>query len=264
MILFAFSRQDRISTWAGEELIRIGKFEPDGEFQGSKVYRSGNSLVLESDIRNIDSEFIDGMKSIDCVVFLSSHTSSKGIESFTAHPEGNWNSEARLGGLTKQLSMAAPLYMMRFARIAAESLYASGSSFILEATHHGPLLKIPSMFVEFGGGEKEKSMKEKAELLASMAASLDGPETDYSKIVFGIGGMHYAENFTRLELSKGYAFSHIMPKHHCSEIDMLDQAFEMSTPRPESAVIEWKSIKAKTRNPIIKRLEEIGIDYEKV
>ncbi|MEM3841085.1 MAG: D-aminoacyl-tRNA deacylase [Candidatus Micrarchaeaceae archaeon] len=252
-----------VSTWAGEELIRKGDFKSCGEFLGAKLYKNDKYFVLESNVKNINAEFIDKFGKADCAIFLSAHSSSKGVESFTAHSEGNWSSEASLGGVGKRLSMAAPLYMLAIAK-AAYNAVGNTPGFVLEATHHGPLLDTPSVFLEFGGSEKAKTIREKAEVLADISLGANAPEMEYSKIVIGIGGPHYAYKFTKLELSKGYAFAHILPKHYCSEVDMLGQAFDMSKPRPESAVIEWKSIKAETRNSIIRRLEDSGVDYEKV
>ena len=46
--------------------------------------------------------------------------------------------------------------------------------------------------------------------------------------------------------------------------DMLGQAVERSAERPDLAVIEWKGINSSTREMIIKRLGDIGLDYERV
>ena len=241
----------------------IGKFAPGGSFKEAKIYASDSSMLMESGVSNIESEFLDGVESADCIIFLSAHSSAKGVESFTVHSEGNWGGEALLGGKGKSLSVAAPIQMLKLARIIGNS-DRGGSNFVYEATHHGPLLRKPSLFVEFGGGENAKMKKHKAEMLADYAYRILDSDDHYEKIVVGIGGQHYSEKFTKMALSKGYAFAHIMPKYYCSEIDMLEQAFEMSSPKPSAAVIEWKSIKAATRESIIKKLNEIGMEYEKV
>lgn len=45
---------------------------------------------------------------------------------------------------------------------------------------------------------------------------------------------------------------------------MLQKAIEKSDRTAELAVIEWKGIKAADRDMIIKRLGELGLDYERV
>ena len=262
MILFACSRKDQVSLWAGEALKRIGNFALKGSFEGAQTYMSGESVLAESEVSNLNSEFLNGMKDPECIIFLSAHSSAKGVESFTVHSEGNWGREAALGGKGRSLSVAAPLYMLKLARIMGNS-ERGGSNFVYEATHHGPLLNTPSLFMEFGGGEGAKMNKPKAEMLAEYAYRILDADDYHEKVVVGIGGQHYSEKFTRLALSKGYAFAHIMPKYYCSEVEMLEQAFERSSPKPSAAVIEWKSIKAETRNSIIKKLNDMGMEYEK-
>ena len=62
----------------------------------------------------------------------------------------------------------------------------------------------------------------------------------------------------------------MMPKHAIlnsdgtDNIEMLEQAIAKSSERAESAVIDWKSIKSVQRAAIIKKLEEIGIGYERI
>ncbi len=262
MILFAYSQKDQVSLWAGEALKKIGNFAAKGNFEGARTYVSSESMLAESVAANINSEFLDDMKTPECIIFLSAHSSARGIESFTVHSEGNWGSEAALGSKGRSLSVAAPLHMLKLARIIGNS-ERGGSNFVYEATHHGPLLSTPSLFMEFGGGESAKMKKHKAEMLADYAYRILDADDYHEKIVVGIGGQHYSEKFTRLALSKGYAFAHIMPKYYCSEVEMLEQAFERSFPKPSAAVIEWKSIKAETRNSIIKKLNDMGMEYEK-
>ena len=262
MILFAYSQKDQVSLWAGEALKKMGDFSAGERFEEALTYVSKRSLLAENKMSNIGSEFLDDMKNVECIIFLSAHSSAKGVESFTVHAEGNWISEASLGGKGRSLSVAAPLHMLKLARIIGNS-ERGGSNFVYEATHHGPLLNTPSLFVEFGGGESAKMKKNKAEMLADYAYRILDADDYHEKVVVGIGGQHYSEKFTRLALSKGYAFAHIMPKYYCSEVEMLEQAFQRSFPKPSAAVIEWKSINAEARNSIIKKLNERGMEYEK-
>ena len=231
-------------------------------FEKAQTYISDRCMLAESAVSNISSEFLDNMENLECIIFLSAHSSAMGVESFTVHSEGNWGIEAALGGKGKSLSVAAPLHMLKLAKIIGNS-DRGNSNFVYEATHHGPLLRTPSLFVEFGGGPSAKMKKEKAEMLADYAYRILDADDYHEKVVVGIGGQHYSEKFTRLALSRGYAFAHIMPKYYCSEVGMLEQAFERSDPKPSAAVIEWKSIKAETRNSIIKKLNEMGMEYEK-
>ena len=197
---------------------------------------------------------------------MCSHSSSKGITSLTAHSEGNWSADAKLGGKPKQLAFASPMYMLA----VIESMGRNNQTHlpvIYEATHHGPMLKTPSFFVEVGSDNKAAESDEYSAIVAkSVIDTLSGgdPADGKKECVIGIGGMHYAEKFTRIALEKGYAFSHIMSKYYVNEIDMLEQAVERSSVKADKAVIEWKSMKGADREKIIAELDRIGIDHERV
>ncbi|MEM0154342.1 MAG: D-aminoacyl-tRNA deacylase [Methanothrix sp.] len=196
-------------------------------------------------------------------IFMSKHSSSKSVGSFTVHSEGNWSSKAELGGVANRLSMAAPLEMLN-TLIQMSRIKVDGIEVTYEATHHGPLTYKKSFFAEVGGNAEVVASTAMAEFLAKAIINSLDMGNNSNHIAIGIGGNHYASKFTKLALEKGYAFAHIMPRYYASEIEMLNQAFEMSLPRPEIAVVEWKSLSAKERTPILKKLDEIGIDYERV
>ncbi len=46
-------------------------------------------------------------------------------------------------------------------------------------------------------------------------------------------------------------------------LGMLPQALERSQVRPEVAVLDWKSLNATAKAETIKKLNEVGLDYER-
>ena len=46
----------------------------------------------------IKADFIDKVVDTDFIVFLSRHSSAKGMATFTTHAEGNWSDDAEFGG----------------------------------------------------------------------------------------------------------------------------------------------------------------------
>jgi D-aminoacyl-tRNA deacylase len=200
---------------------------------------------------------------IEPAIFMSKHVSSKNVASFTVHAEGNWSSKAELGGKPYTLSMSSPIEMLNVL-IQMSKLAAPSMEVTFEATHHGPYTTKRSFFAEVGGNDDVIKNPKMAEILAkSIISSLDMGNNS-KKIAVGIGGNHYSSRFTKMALNDGYAFSHIMSRYYITETDMLDQAFQMSYPKPEIAVIEWKSISSSERLPIINKLESMGIEYERV
>ncbi len=266
MPLVVYSDDNVTSSNIGRAILAAGDFEELEKISGYRHFRSDSFEVLGIDSGMLTCDYLDSIIKTNAIIFACSHRSSKGIASFTVHPEGNWSSEAKMGGKPNELSVAAPDYMLSI----MESLKRNNDTalpVIYEATHHGPLLKTPSMFVEVGGSKEALESEEYAALVAKSvmdALSDSPPESGIKECVLGIGGMHYADKFTRLAFEKGYAFSHMMAKYYVSETGMLGQAVERSSIRAEKAVIEWKSIKAADRENIIKELDGIGIGYERV
>ena len=152
MIGIIFNKKDEASYNVASYLIEKFEFE---ERQGN-IYKSKENkdiVVVESDVELINAEFVDNL-GFSTAYFLSRHESNAGIGAFTTHATGNWRPSADLGGKPKQLSYAAPLEMLGVLR--EESKINIGISATYEATHHGPLLKTPSLFVELGGDKRTK------------------------------------------------------------------------------------------------------------
>ena len=270
MIGLIFDPNDEASNNIAKHIISTYGFEGQGNVFKSDSFK--NVSIVKSDTSLLDAEFVDEL-GLEVAYMLSKHESSAGISSFTTHPTGNWGSEAKLGGKPHMLSEAAALQMLNVLRKVGEAMkknMLSGLQLTYEATHHGPLLNTPSLFVEIGGNEQTIANKDLARILGdSIMGSLD-VEPDFSKVVLGIGSNHFPAKFTKLALEKGYAFSHMFPKYALYNQDgscnvfMLKQAFEKSRPEPELACLEWSSYNSHERAEIIKILNEIGIEYERV
>lgn len=262
-MFIVYTSVDKISESIGQHLISSFGFEETKRNDiGTFFKRDEIEMVkIRSDLK--ESYFLDDVIHTDYFVFLSSHFSRQGILSFTCHSLGNWTDENMFGGKPKKLSFASPVNMLSFlSHMNFNNI--GGMDLKYEATHHGPLLKTPSFFVEVGGSEGNFDFDKAYIAIAQSVVDMINSRVEYNKIVIGIGGGHYPIKFTKLALEKGYGFSHIMSKYNIKEIDMLEQAVMKSDILPESAFIEWKSIKREDRENIIKRLEIIGIDYVKI
>ena len=55
-----------------------------------------------------------------------------------------------------------------------------------------------------------------------------------------------------------------MPKYQMESTDMIARALARSDTKVEIAVIEWKSINADQEKIILRELNRLGIDYDKV
>jgi D-aminoacyl-tRNA deacylase len=261
MIYFAYSAETA-SLNIAQALRGFLGLEEREDFHGLKCFGGNGILMLEVGGRLINADFLDAF--VDApLIFLSRHSSSMGIPAFTVHAEGNWSSEASLGGRPKMLSVSSPVGMLKALR-TIKAINNTDLDVTYEATHHGPLINSPSFFVELGGNEDVINNAEHAKLLADAVARSIDADAGYGKIAVGFGGMHYPRKFTALALDGKYAFSHIMSKHHIGNTDMIEHAFARSDIPAEIAVIEWKGIKSAEREVIIRELARLGIDYAKV
>ncbi|MHB1830318.1 MAG: D-aminoacyl-tRNA deacylase [Candidatus Micrarchaeaceae archaeon] len=267
MIAIVYSSKDAVSNNAAESLISgLGLEE-----SGPGAYGSGGIMLKRLETGLTGAAEMDKIGA-DLIIFMSRHSSSSGIPALTVHSMGNWGIEARLGGIPRTLSMSAPSAMLEMLKRFNSSGLEVDKTY--EATHHGPALSTPSFFAEFGGDDALANSKPVAAELGGMvyevADSLARRKPECSKVVIGIGSNHYPRKFTRLALERGYAFSHIMPKHAMingdgsGNIGMIEQAMKMSSEKVESAVIEWKSLSSAMRSDIIKKLDGIGIGYERI
>ncbi|MDE1850400.1 MAG: hypothetical protein KGH54_01240 [Candidatus Micrarchaeota archaeon] len=267
MIGIAYSESDPASRNMAEHLIKEHGFE-EWEMRGERCWRKEHAILWRSISPLISAEEIDDL-GFDCVYFLSRHKSAEGVPALTTHSLGNWGREAKLGGKPGQLSFAAPMEMLGIIK-GIEGMDSVGFEKTYEATHHGPLMKTPSLFVELGGDERSINSKMMAQRLADKVdAAIFEEEADCSKVVMGIGGTHYPRKFTMLAIGKGYAFSHIMPRYAIlnpdgsDNLSVLELVLERSSAEPEAAVVEWRSLSAVIKERVLNKLGEIGLDHER-
>ncbi len=268
MIGIVCSTADIASVNIAKALERLFEFS-ESSINGYPCKKYGKLCMICTDKELINTEFVDSF-GLELIYFVSRHSSEKGISSFTTHPLGNWTFEAKLGGKPRQLSYAAPIEMLGVLNGFAKFNPSAEMSVSYEATHHGPLLHTPSLFVELGGNSAIIENEKLAEVPAYAIKHMLDNGAEYSKVVLGIGSNHYPSKFTKLALEQGYAFTHMLPKYAMLNADgtdnfsMLQQALERSSIAPEAAVIEWKSMNASLRNSAISALNEIGLDYERI
>jgi D-aminoacyl-tRNA deacylase len=89
-----------------------------------------------------------------------------------------------------------------------------------EVTHHGPFLKIPTLFAEVGSTEVQWQQKEPARVIATSLLELLQTyqyEEEFPKdipVLLGLGGGHYAPRFTDIAFQRNAAFGHMIPSYH--------------------------------------------------
>jgi D-aminoacyl-tRNA deacylase len=184
-----------------------------------------DAVMVTTPALHIRDEHLDrrlaqaGIKA-DLIVFLSKHQSETGRPTLTAHPVGNFG-EARYGGEPATLGPSRGDLLTEALRalVHARDARAYAAEVSFEATHHGPVLDVPSIFFELGSGPKDWDDPAGHRVLADAAERLlsAAPWPDYPRVV-GLGGGHYGPRFTEAALTKRVHFAHIVPSYHAKAI----------------------------------------------
>ena len=160
----------------------------------------------------------------DCIIVLSTHKSRSAKPMLTAHFPGNW-SEAEMGGESRKLNIANGRLLKRIIREleTGNRKHKLEWPLFIEADHHGPLARVPMIFVEIGSTEKEWGNETAARVVAeavnNAVAKLETGNSE-PETVLAIGGGHYAREFTKLVLEQDdFAVGHICPKYAIESLD---------------------------------------------
>ena len=226
MNLIISSEADTASINLRDRLLGMSKWKEDGEFGNRTIWKLINDYgdFCKKDTRlitieelhihaeGIDKKWINQTNlNIENIVFLSRHKAASGRPSLTVHPIGNWGA-ADYGGKKGEISGATPEWMTGLL-LNIRKNRIPGYDVCFEATHHGPLLETPTMFLEIGSSESEWEMKEPAEALIKSLLELE-PATGVN--VIGIGGGHYTPRFTEAAFSHEVCFGHMVANYGVS------------------------------------------------
>ena len=271
MILIVASRRDIASMNIAQQILSHYEFERLSEtFNENPVYlkRLEDSEVRMLSIKEdlINSQFITDLFSPQLLIFISRHSSASGTPTLSVHPPGNLG-EARFGGIPRRVSVSPASAMkdalVEMARMKEKMELDYAVSY--EATHHGPSLDVPTMFVEVGSSPDQWRDERAAEAVAHAAMAAASKQSRYPTAL-GIGGPHYNAKFTRIALTKETAFGHMIPKYAVSGVDLqiVKQCIERTTEKVDSVILDWKGIRSADKEKLRTILGEIGLAVEKV
>jgi D-aminoacyl-tRNA deacylase len=261
-VLLVASAEDPASTNIKNSLLEQTTWNEHGTFYNTPVYHHSSlkNLVLVTipdkkiHHENIDLEVHDQLNiTPKLAIFLSRHRSKMGDPTLTVHPIGNYG-DAEFGGKPQTLILAAPRMMTQLLRIINKNLQSTSLDFKVcyEVTHHGPFLRIPTMFAEVGSTEAQWQQQEPARVIAKSLLELlteHSYEIEYPNdipVLLGIGGGHYAPRFTEIALQKNAAFGHMIPSYQidAGTIDwaMIEHALA-TTPNVSGVYLHKKALK---------------------
>ena len=238
MNLIIASEADSASLNLKSRLLEMAKWVEDGDFNGKRVWKltedygafclKDTRLITIEELHihaeGIDKEWEEKTDmEIDNIVFLSRHKAASGRPSLTVHPIGNWG-KADYGGVEGKVSGASPKWMTGLL-LSIYKNRLSGYDVCFEATHHGPLVEKPTMFLEIGSGEEQWELKEPAKALIKSLLELEAAS---GVNAIGIGGGHYTPRFTEAAMSHKVCFGHMIANYGISPLtpEILNEAIK--------------------------------------
>ncbi|MFT7615603.1 MAG: D-aminoacyl-tRNA deacylase [Candidatus Woesearchaeota archaeon] len=202
----------------------------------------------------------------DILLFATKHASKSEIPSYCVHTQGNWN-QADLGGNPQEVA-SCPVVLKNALYRNLHQHNLQRFDVVNEATHHGPTVKTPSVFIEIGSIAKQWNDdacgKAIANTIDQTLTTYDG-EHSSTPVIFGIGGNHTCINYNELSKENVVLLGHVCPSFHVDAVtvDVLKQAFEKHTIEP-IITIDWKSLKSNQRVILIEKLESAGLKYKRL
>jgi D-aminoacyl-tRNA deacylase len=274
MILLVASNKDIAAMNIAEQLFQIHPFKKTLQvYSGQPVLeasincRKVTYITLEEE--SIFAQYLgEDFPKVGLIIFLSRHSSHSGTPTLSGHTPGNF-SAAELGGLPRELSVASAKTMQTalqtMDRIVHETQLPYQISY--ECTHHGPSLKVPTVFMELGSSHLQWRDKKAAAIVAQAAIdAITSFEEKPQNAAVGIGGTHYNQKFTQLAIKNSVTFGHIIPKYVIPYIDkeLLFKCVNCTREKVDTAILDWKGIRSEDKSKLLSILQETPLQIRKV
>ena len=225
--------------------------------------------ICEKEIVYTENLDLEKISKYDFIIFASKHSSAKGEKALAVHSVGNWRN-ADFGGESNKVGKTSALFMKQI----FEKLNENVEKFDLrdylvtmEATHHGPLIDRPCLFIELGSSEIDYRDKRAGFVIAKTIADIikEFKENPYSEIAVAIGGPHYCPNFNKLQKDSNVAISFVIPNYKMPFTEqMILEAVEKTEENVDFILIDWKGVgKAEERDALIKLIEKNYLQWRK-
>ncbi|MBA0861253.1 hypothetical protein Goshw_026123 [Gossypium schwendimanii] len=226
---------DPASIGPASSLLAMPGWHPGPTLQDAASYTNKEVRLIKLDKRLVVENHLDKRweeatgETVDDVVFLSKHVASSNRPALTIHPIGTPHlreGEALTAG--GKPGWAAPPnprigpWFRLLKNIANSHNLVPEFEVTLEATHHGPEINSPTMFVEIGSTEEYWKRQDAAQAIALLvweglglgeriAVGNWSRDNDRNKILLGIGGGHYVPRHMDIVRKDGVWIGHMLP-----------------------------------------------------
>jgi len=220
--------------------------------------------ILETE--NLNTEKIN---QYDFVIFASKHQSEKQEKSLSVHCPGNFRT-ANTGGISNKVCPSSALFnkfLFETLNSVAEKHELKDFNITMEATHHGPLIDIPCVFIEIGSTMMEWRSSRAGFIIAKTIQEAIEKFTEnlYREIAVGIGGPHYCPGFNKLQKDSNIAFSHIIAQYNAPITEeMILESIDKTDEDVDFVVLDWKGlVNSEQRQEVINILEKNYISWKR-
>lgn len=235
--------------------------ETDIVFENESVYIKGNIKLYTLNKELVFCEKLDKKIDADVFIFASKHQSKTQIPSLTVHSIGNWG-KAELGGKDCTLVQNSALFQSDlFINLQRNMLKFD---VVNEATHHGPYLGKPSVFIEIGSAEKEWNNEDAGKVVANAIIEATKVKRKGGEVAVGVGGLHTCTNFNKSISNRDVSIAHFCPKYALEFLneEMIHEAIKKTIEKVDYLILDWKGLKSE-KERIIRIIRDLGIDYRK-
>lgn len=216
---------------------------------------------------NKEPIFLDGIEANTkggILVFATKHRAASGKKSLTCHFPGNWAS-AGMGGKENKLCIApASALKEMFTNLKNNASEIKEYEVTLEATHHGPYLEKPAMFIELGSTEIDWTDENGARIIAKTIVESLAKEIPEKKTYIALGGMHYPQEFSKITYKTEIAISHICPKYMLSVLnkEILLHSMSRSLEKCSGIILDWKGL-GEQKSKVVDLISSLNMEYIK-
>lgn len=257
---------------AGMNIInQLVQFKPNPILNSISNSPAFDIAVVESEIVYTENLNLERLNNYDFIIFASKHSthSEEKRKTLSVHSPGNFR-EANLGGVLGKVSPSSALFnKFLFQKLNQKVSEHSLRDFdvTMEATHHGPLIDKPSVFIEIGSDEAEWKNPRAGFVIAKtiQEAIIEFENNPYKEIAIGIGGPHYCPGFNKLQLNSNVAFSHVIPVYVFPFMEeYLRECISKTIEDYDFIVLDWKGLgSSEMKQEVIDILEKNHFQWKK-
>ena len=224
--------------------------------------------LVDEDISITENLDLEKINNYDFIIFASKHESKSKEKTLSVHAPGNWRSANHGGEKNKVCPTSAIFLKQIFEKLDSTTKeHNLDYKVTMEATHHGPLISKPCLFIEIGSTETEYTDRRAGFVIARTIKETiaDFKENPYNEIAIAIGGPHYCPGFNKIQLKSNVAISHVIPQYVSPVTEqMISEAIKKTEEEVDFVLLDWKGLgNAERRKEILSILDKLYLSYKK-